>query len=162
MTNQTIKLSQVYEAANYYYSTSDFYCAEAIIKTIRDTFEIDISDQIITLATGSSKGISHAGCTCIAISGIVMALGMVFDRTDTIDADVSYTLDLAQKLHDRFCSQHPLPCHHISIRDLDPNLNTHTQQCIHFTCEIACEITRIICRDKNISIIDNINADYFI
>jgi len=112
---------------------------------------------IITLATGSSKGISHAGCTCIAISGIVMALGMVFDRTDTMDADVSYTLDLAQKLHDRFCSHHPLPCHHISIRDLDPNLNTHTQQCIHFTCEIACEITRIICRDKNISIIDNIN-----
>lgn len=150
MTNQPINLSQIRKTATQYYSDADFYCSEAIIKTIRDAFEIDMPDQIIAMASGFPQGIGTAGCTCGAISGGVMALGMVFGRTEAKGTEVTHTMALAQELHDSFRAKNKVTCCRILIRNLEYGSPEHVQQCARFTGEMAYETAKIICREKNI------------
>jgi C_GCAxxG_C_C family probable redox protein len=67
--------------ADAYYRDTDYYCSEAIVKTINDQFGIGYADSIIKLASGFPIGMGGSGCTCGAVAGGVMAFGMVFGRT---------------------------------------------------------------------------------
>jgi len=68
-----IDINKTKKTAEEYYRNGDFYCSEAVLKTIIDEFKIDITDDVIKLASGFPVGIGGSGCTCGAISGGVMA-----------------------------------------------------------------------------------------
>ncbi len=70
----SIDFDKVREIAENYYRNGDFYCSEAVVKTIRDEFELEISDDAIAMASGFPVGMGGSGCTCGAITGGIMAL----------------------------------------------------------------------------------------
>jgi C_GCAxxG_C_C family probable redox protein len=53
--------------AEEYYRSGDFYCSEAIVKTIKDEFQLPIPDAIIAAASGFPVGMGGSGCTCGAV-----------------------------------------------------------------------------------------------
>lgn len=55
------------------------------MKTIKDAFDLDYDDSVIALASGFPVGMGRSGCTCGAVAGGVMALGLVFGRTQAKD-----------------------------------------------------------------------------
>lgn len=145
--NRDVDLVKVREIAEDYYRNGEFYCSEAVVKTIKDEFGIEISDDVIAMASGFPVGMGGSGCTCGAVSGGVMALGMVFGRTTPKDTKVVKTMELAKELHDKFKENHKCLCCKVLTRGMDFASGEHKEQCISFTGEVAEEVARIINRE---------------
>ncbi|MDD1730008.1 MAG: C-GCAxxG-C-C family protein, partial [Methanospirillum sp.] len=88
--------AQIREKAEEYYRSGQFYCSEAIVKAINDSFGLNYPDSVIRLASGFPIGIGGAGCSCGAVTGGVMAIGMVFGRDQPKDPRIDRCLNLSR------------------------------------------------------------------
>ncbi len=149
-----IDLQRVKDTAENYYRNRDFYCSEAIVKTIRDSFELNLPDEIIAMASGFPIGMGNSGCTCGAVVGGIMALGMFFGRTSGKDPKVEKTMALAHELHDIFQSKHKMLCCRILTKGMKLGSPEHMKQCISFTGEVAETTASIIAREYKIKTIN--------
>ena len=142
-----IDLNRIRSIAEEYYRNGDFYCSEAIVKTIKDEFKLPISDEIISAASGFPIGMGGSGCTCGAVAGGVMALGLFFGRTKAKDEKVNKAMALSSELHDIFRNRHRTLCCRILTRNMELGSPVHMEQCISFTGEVAEEVAKIIIRE---------------
>ncbi len=156
--NKIINLDKVREKAENYYRNRDFYCSEAIVKTIKEEFDLDISDEVIAMASGFPVGMGGSGCTCGAVAGGIMALGLFFGRTKAKDKKVDKTMKLSKELHDIFKGRHKSLCCRILTKDMKMGGKEHINQCIYFTGDVAYETAKIICRELNIKTETNIES----
>ncbi|WP_305768234.1 C-GCAxxG-C-C family (seleno)protein [Candidatus Epulonipiscium viviparus] len=154
MTDKVINLSEVRHLAEDYYRRGDFYCSEAVVKTIKDVFDLDISDDAIAMASGFPVGIGGSGCTCGAINGGVMCIGMVFGRREAKDDKVQTAMKLSGELHDNFKHNNKHLCCRILTRGMIKGSKKHMDQCIRLTGDVAYDCAKIICRELNLQIED--------
>ena len=145
--NMMPDFKKIRTAAENYYRDGDFYCSEAIVKTIRDELELPVADDIIAAASGFPVGMGAAGCSCGAVAGGVMALGMVFGRTRAKDDRVNKAMALARELHDMFKSRHGSICCRSLTKGMTLGSAEHMDQCVSFTGEVAEAVARIIVRE---------------
>lgn len=146
--NTKVDFQKIRNIAEKYYRDGDFYCSEAIIKTIKDEFQLTISDEIIAAASGFPVGMGGSGCTCGAVAGGVMALGLVFGRTKAKDAKVDKAMALSNELHGLFKSRHKNLCCRSLTKGMTLGSPEHMEQCIFFTGEVAEEVAKIIVRES--------------
>jgi len=145
--NKEVDFNRVRKIAEGYYRDGDFYCSEAIVKTIRDEFQLPVSDDIIAAASGFPVGMGGSGCTCGAVTGGIMSIGLIFGRTEAKDEKVNKTMALANELHDLFRTRHKTLCCRILTKNMELGSPKHMDQCISFTGEVAEETARIIVRE---------------
>jgi C_GCAxxG_C_C family probable redox protein len=148
MKNMDIDLEKIRLTAEEYYRSGDFYCSEAIVKTIKDAFGLPVSDDVIAMASGFPVGIGGAGCTCGAITGGIMSLGLVFGRTAPKDPKVDKAMKLSRELHDIFKKNHKSLCCRTLNKYMIMGSSGQMKQCIAFTGEMAQETARIIIREQ--------------
>jgi len=149
INNFDIDLEKIRLTAEEYYRSSDFYCSEAIVKTIKDAFGLPVSNDVISMASGFPIGIGKASCICGAVSGGVMALGLVFGRTTPKDSKVDKAMNLSRELHDIFKKRHKSLCCRTLNKYMIMGSSRQMKQCIAFTGEMAQETARIIIREQN-------------
>jgi len=142
--------ARIREIAETYYRTGQFYCSEAIVKTINDEFGLDYPDNVVRLASGFPIGMGSSGCACGAVTGGVMALGMVFGREMPGDPCIDRCLGLARELHTLFVRRHGCLCCRTLTHGMVLKSPEHMQQCIAFTGEVAEETAKIILRELDI------------
>lgn len=147
MKTRIIDLATIRQTAEHYYSSGDFYCSEAIVKTIRDVFCPGLPDEVIAMASGFPIGMGGAGCTCGAISGGIMVIGMLFGRTEKKDERVNKAMELSRELHDFFQRKHKTLCCRVLTQDVALGSPEQMRQCVTFTGEVAEEVARIIARE---------------
>lgn len=158
MNNNTMELERVIDlekvrvTAENYYRDGDFYCSEAIVKVIRDEFRVDISDEVIAMASGFPVGMGGSGCTCGAVAGGIMALGLFFGRSEAKDAKVSKAMELSKELHDFFKGKNKSVCCRVLTKGMTLGEKEHMDQCVFFTGQVAEQTAKIICRELNIDI----------
>ena len=141
--------SRIREIAEEYYRSGQYYCSEAIVKTINDEFGLGYPEVVVRLASGFPIGIGGAGCSCGAVTGGVMAIGMVFGRDQPKDPRIDRCLCLSRELHNFFARQHGCLCCRTLIRGMVLKSPEHMQQCIAFTGEVAEETAKIILREQD-------------
>lgn len=56
-----VDLERIRKIAEDYYRNGDFYCSEAVVKTIIDEFQIDVSEDVIKMASGFPVGMGGMG-----------------------------------------------------------------------------------------------------
>lgn len=144
---KSVDLEKIKRQAEDYYRNGDFFCSEAIVKTIRDEFDLPVPDNVIAMASGFPVGMGGSGCTCGAVVGGIMALGLVFGRTEPKDTKVTKAMELAKELHDTFKKQHRSLCCRVLTKDMELGSPVHMQQCIAFTGEVAEAAAKIIVRE---------------
>ena len=146
---QNIKnnFDRIRDLAEEYYRSGDYFCSESVIKTIKDEFQLPVSDDVIAAASGFPVGMGNSGCTCGAVVGGIMALGLVFGRTEPKDEKVNHTMALANELHDDFRDNHKSLCCRVLTRGMEKGSPEHMEQCIFFTGEVAEKTARIIVRE---------------
>ena len=155
MENMTVDLGKIRQISEEYYRNGDFYCSEAIIKTLKDEFKLDISDEIIKMASGFPVGMGASGCTCGAVAGGVMTLGLVFGRSEAKDPSVNNAMGLSNELHDIFKRKNKSICCRVLTRGMEMGSDVHMKQCIYFTGDMAYETAKIICRENDIKAVEN-------
>jgi C_GCAxxG_C_C family probable redox protein len=134
-------------AAENYYRDGDFFCSEAVVKTIKDAFRAPFSDEIVALASGFPVGMGGSGCTCGAVSGGIMAIGMFFGRSHAKGEEVVRTMALSKELHDFFKDKHKCLCCRALTSGMTLGSKEHMDQCISLTGEVAERTARIIDRE---------------
>ena len=139
-----VDLEKIRKIAEDYYRNGDFYCSEAVVKTIIDEFQIDISEDVIKMASGFPVGMGGMGCTCGALTGGVMAIGLVYGRSQGKDPKVNKAMELSAKLYQIFCERHKVSCCKVLTRGMEKGSPEHMEQCIAFTGEMAYEAANII------------------
>jgi C_GCAxxG_C_C family probable redox protein len=89
-----------------------FLCAETMVLVLGKTFGLDTAsgsgpslDSAVRLARGWSQGMGGAGCTCGALNGGIMAMGLVLD-----DDNPRRVRKRSKVLHDRFKDQYGTVC----------------------------------------------------
>ena len=133
-----------------------FFCSEAVVSSIRSNFEIDVPEVVISMASGVPGGIGRSKCLCGAVSGGVMAIGLVFGRTVQKDPQVEETLRLSKELHDWFkeANGKNALCCRILTKEFDMAQGEHKEQCIRFTGMVAGKVAEMIIREKGLTNID--------
>lgn len=142
-----INVSEIRKTAENYYQNGDFYCSESIIKTLKDTFKPEVGDEVIALASGFPVGMGKAGCTCGAVVGAQMALGLIFGRQKAKGREVGRAMELSKEVHDIFKSNNKTLCCRILTKDMKLGSKVHMEQCVRFTGDMTETTTKIIARE---------------
>ena len=116
MKTSNIDINKIRETAENYYRNGDFFCSEAIVKTIKDEFELPVSDEIVAAASGFPIGLGKAQCLCGAVSGGEMSLGMVYGRVHG-EAMNPKMLEKAKDLHDYIKQAYKSTCCRVITRE---------------------------------------------
>ena len=126
-----------------------FFCSEAVVSAIRSNFELDIPEEVISMASGFPVGIGRSKCLCGAVSGGVMAIGLFFGRTVQKDPKVEKALELSKELHDWFkvANGKNALCCRILTKEFDMGQGEHKEQCIRFTGLVAGKVAEMIVRE---------------
>jgi C_GCAxxG_C_C family probable redox protein len=140
-------IEKVKQKAESYYKNGDYYCSEAIIRAVKDEFNVDISDRIIAMASGFPVGIGGSGCTCGALNGGVMAIGLFFGRETAKDPCVNHAMQLSKELHDDFKMANKSTCCRVLTKGLVLGSDEHMKKCIRLTGEVAENTAAIIFRE---------------
>ena len=143
-----VNLDEIRAIAEQYYRNGDFYCSEAVVKTIVDAFEIDAPADVVKMASGFPVGMGGMGCTCGALTGGVMALGLIYGRKEGKDPQVQKAMELSAKLYQIFCQRHKVSCCKVLTRGMEKGSKEHMEQCIAFTGEMAYETAKLIVEEE--------------
>ncbi|MBP2667475.1 MAG: GCAxxG family protein [Firmicutes bacterium] len=145
--NTQIDIEQIRKTAEDYYRNGDYFCSEAIVKAIKDAFAVPLPDEIIAMASGFPVGMGGSGCTCGAVVGGILSIGMFFGRARAKDPKVNKAMQLAKELHDAFQHRHSCLCCRVLTKGMELGSPSHMEQCISFTGEVAEMTAKIIVRE---------------
>lgn len=143
-----VDLEKIRNTAEAYYRNGDFYCSEAVVKTLVDELQIDAPDDVVKLASGFPVGMGGMGCTCGALTGGILVLGLVYGRNQAKDPSVNKAMAMSAKLYQIFCQRHKVSCCKVLTRGMEKGSPEHMEQCIAFTGEMAYETAKLIVEEE--------------
>lgn len=132
-------ISALRSQAENLYRSGDFLCSEAVIYTFNEALGRPLPQEVVKLASGFPVGmgaLGTGGCTCGALSGGVMVLGMVYRRS-VPGADAPEVLGKAKELHDWFKSEKGSAWCRVLIKNLEFGSPEHIDQCVRFTGDVT-------------------------
>lgn len=143
-----------------------YYCCEALVKTIIDEFELDVPVEVIKMASGMAVGVGKTGCLCGALNGGVLALGMLFGRTEQdgpANPQSIKCLELTKELHEWFktANKKNSVCCRVLTREFNMGQGEHKPQCIYFTGLCTWKVAEIIVREFGLTNTDEENEPVF-
>lgn len=132
-----------------------FFCCEALMSAVHEDFMLDVPEEVIAMSSGMAVGVGRSGCLCGALNGGVLALGMMFGRTQPNgpkDPEVNRVMKFTNELHDWFkkANKKNATCCRVLTREFDMGKGEHKEQCIRYTGLVAYKTGEIICRELGI------------
>lgn len=131
------------ETAENYYRNGDYLCSEAVFTVVNDYLKNPLPKEAVCLASGFPVGIGMAGCTCGALTGGVMALGLKYGRT-VPNVETPGMFEAAKMLHDGFKKQFGSTCCRVLIKDFEFGSPEHIEHCVKLTGAVAEMVMRQI------------------
>jgi len=120
------------EKAEALYRQEDFLCSEAVLWVINDYLGHPLPPECVRLASGFPVGIGGSGCTCGALTGAIMALGLKYGRTGPRQNNEKI-MALSKEIHNEFKEQFKSTCCRILTRDFQFGSPEHLKHCVHVT-----------------------------
>lgn len=148
MTKQQ-RIEEVRRIDEGYFERGEFYCSEAVVKTINDELGKHFGDDVTKLASGFPIGIGKSGCLCGAVSGGVMALGMVYGRCHKEPMDDKMFV-VSADLHDHIKSIYKSTCCRVMTREFEFQSPERRAHCIKITGEVAAYIAEKLIEDNKL------------
>ena len=117
---------------------SGYSCSESLVATLINQFELDVDPVVIKMATGFSGGIGKTGHICGALTGGIMALGILFGRDHSSSSPVA-DHSFGRELLDFFKDNNPydtVDCQKLTT-GYDLAINEHKLHCSHYVGAVA-------------------------
>jgi C_GCAxxG_C_C family probable redox protein len=128
------------------YRSGEFLCSEAVVHTFNEALGRPLPPEAVKMSSGFPIGmgvLGTGGCTCGALSGGVMVLGLVYGRANPGD-EAPLILAQAKELHDWFLSEKGSTCCRVLVRSLEFGSSEHIDQCVTFTGDVAAKVARML------------------
>lgn len=130
------------------YRSGQFLCSEAVFLVANEYLGCPLPDDTVRLASGFPVGMGMAGCTCGALAGGVMALGLKYGRTEP-GMTTPGMFEAAKELHDRFKARRRSVCCRVLTRRLELGSPEHMAQCVAITGEVTADVIELLAREDN-------------
>lgn len=124
------------EAARIYYEKDQLNCAESVLRALMEQFAGSCPLELLRVASGFGRGMG-AGCACGALTGSVMAVGLLFGRTEPTGRCPKETGVLSKTVHDAFREHFGATCCRILHRGLPFGTPEQKASCATRTAEAA-------------------------
>jgi len=128
------------------YRSGQFLCSEAIVHTLNEALGMPMPQEAVRMASGFPVGMGDVvkgGCTCGALSGGVMVLGIVYGRSNP-GGSAPLVLEKAKQLHDWFLAEKGSTCCRSLVRHVEFGSPEHMDQCIALTGDVAQRVAEMI------------------
>jgi C_GCAxxG_C_C family probable redox protein len=141
-------IARIRDRALYLYQTRQMLCAEAVLAALNQELDGGLSDaQITTMAAPFSVALGESGCLCGALSGAVMASGLLLGRAKPIRRR-KHLRDAARHLHDTFRAVHGSTCCRVLSRHVKNDPPAHFRYCADLTAQAAEMAARVILDER--------------
>lgn len=127
-------IQELKQRAEEFYRSGDYLCSEAVFTVVNDYLGQPLPPEAVRITSGFPVGIGYAGCTCGALNGAIVALGLKYGRTGP-KQDNKKIIALSKDLHDEFKKQFGSTCCRILIRNFTFGSPEHIEHCIRVTGE---------------------------
>ncbi|MBI4965076.1 MAG: C_GCAxxG_C_C family protein [Desulfomonile tiedjei] len=142
------------------YLTGQLLCSEAVLTVLNRGLGGGMPDEMaIRLASALPIGLGDSGCTCGALSGAVLALGLFLGRDRPAARDKKEALPSANLLHDRFRERFGSACCRVLSRKVKHNPKEHFKQCAVITGWTA-ELAALVILQKRLELADAADFRY--
>lgn len=125
-------INEAKERAENLYRDGDYLCSEAVFSVVNDYLGNPLPPETVKIASGFPVGMGKAGCTCGALSGGIMALGLKFGRTQP-KGEMPDMFRVSKELHDEFKAKFRSTCCRVLIKKFEFGDSEHIKQCIYIT-----------------------------
>ena len=113
------------------YFKQGFNCAEAVFRAYLELLPNDLPADVARIASTLGGGLGRAGCSCGALTGSELVLGMLVGRDNQAD-DLNRVYQLSNELHDRFKEKFGSTCCRILNKE-DYQSQDHFRRCLKIT-----------------------------
>lgn len=138
------------------YFRGGYFCCEAVMAANRDNFELDVPKEVIAMASGMAVGAGKSGCMCGALNGGILALGLLFGRSEPNgpqDPKAVKCMELTHELHEWFkeATGKKSVCCRVLTREFDMGKGEHKEQCVRYTGLCAGKVAEIVIREMGLA-----------
>ncbi|KPK23687.1 MAG: hypothetical protein AMJ61_15335 [Desulfobacterales bacterium SG8_35_2] len=135
-------------------------CSESLLLVLNHGFNGGLSSsQAKQLGAGFCGGMGEAGCTCGALSGALMGLGLLVGPHAKDGMGKKKFRQLARKMHDRFYEEFSSTCCRVLIKDFDRNSRARSQFCSNLTSTTAAMATELLLTTRP-DLAERVQKDY--
>lgn len=128
------------------YFQNGLYCSEAILRGFNEAYNLGFPPEQYKISTPFGSGLGESGCSCGAVTGAAMVLGLIAGRTHNYESErLSFTI--VNELHDRFKNLHRSMCCRILTKDVEWNSAEHKFRCEELVLHASEIIEDIIQRE---------------
>lgn len=113
------------------YFKQGFNCAESVVRAYLSILPNNPGPEVARLASTFGGGLGRAGCSCGALTGSEMVLGMIVGR-DSVSDDLNRVYHLSGELHDRFKEKFGSTCCRVLNKE-DYQSQDHFRRCLKIT-----------------------------
>ncbi len=131
---EEILIRTLKEKAETLYRQGDYLCSEAVFTVINDYLGQPLPPEAVRLASGFPVGIGGSGCTCGALTGAIMSLGLKYGRQGPKQNNEKI-MALSKELHDEFKERFGSTCCRVLIRNFEFGSPEHLEHCVIATGE---------------------------
>ena len=152
-TDQTIApgdmlIARIRDRALYLYRTRQMLCAEAVLAALNQEFDGGLSGaQVTIMAAPFSVALGESGCLCGALSGAVMASGLLLGQANPTHQR-KHLRDGARHLHDTFKAAHGSTCCRVLSQHVKSDPRAHFRRCADLTAQAAEMAARLILHER--------------
>ncbi len=139
-------VDEVRKTAEGYFQRGEFFCSEAVVKTINDLLDKPFDDSVTKLASGFPVGIGKSGCLCGAVSGGVMALGMAYGRNHG-EPMKDKMFPVSADLHNHIKDMYKSTCCRVMTRNFEFASPERKAHCVKITGEVAAYVAEKLYED---------------
>ncbi len=127
------------------YRTRQLFCSEAVLYVINRALAGGLADEAaIGLGSSLAYGMGGAGCTCGALSGAQMALGLFLGRDRLAGPGVKSAQAAGREMQARFQAGHGSSCCRVLSKKLEDDKKALFDHCAMLTGWAAAETARMI------------------
>jgi C_GCAxxG_C_C family probable redox protein len=141
-------IARIRDRAHRLYRTRQMLCTEAVLAALNRGFNGGLSDaQVMAMAAPFSAALGESGCLCGALSGSVMAAGLLLGQAHPLHGRKRLR-DSARHLHDTFRSVHGSTCCRVLSRPVQKDHRAHFRYCAGLTAQAAEMAARLILQER--------------
>ncbi len=128
------------------YRSKALDCSEAVVHTLNRALGAPLSADALKMASGFAVGmggLDRGGCTCGALTGGVMMLGLLYGRS-TAFGSAPLVLAKSKELRDWFVAENGTTSCRALVQGSDWSSPCRLEQCVRFTGAVTAKVAEMV------------------
>lgn len=147
--NTEMLINKIRQRAENLFLTHQLMCSETVLTVLNQGLGGGLPPEMaIRLTSGLPEGFGDSGCTCGALSGGIIALGLFLGRNGPGILNRRSIARASKELHDRYKACFGSTCCRVLTKDIQRGTKNHYRLCAQHTVEAAEQAARIILAEK--------------